>query len=190
MNARQQPQYFKRPAPRVPKLPPLKQDLRPRVRMFTDGSYDSKTGDCGWGVVIKHGAGTTEKHGGYAPGGDENFGQLSIYRAELRAIYIGLRKLSVPTRVELFTDCQEIVAWLYGWHPMRMEPNRNFLVRPALPIRASVEPIQRYLVYARHTLERVEWVKAHSGQPENETADEIAVRCRVHKIREMKADET
>lgn len=184
MTPEQLARFHNQPTPRVPKVPRIKADTRPQVTLFTDGSYSTGTGDIGWGAVLKFRE-TIKTIGGYAPGNTKEIDSFGIWQAELHAVYVAIRQLKVPSRLTLVTDCQDVVAWLYGWHPQREQPDRAFSVRPALPIRVHVEKIHRLLVYAHHTLEKVEWVPSHSGHPENEQADEIAVRCRKHKIREM-----
>jgi ribonuclease HI len=137
-----------------------------RVEIFTDGACRGNPGPGGWGVLLRSGSHEKELWGG-EPATTNN-------RMELTAAIEGLRKLTRPCVVDLYTDSQYvrrgITEWMAnwkrkGWKNASRKPVKNQDLWRALDEEA-----------ARHEI-RWHWVKGHSGHPENERADELANRA-------------
>ena len=134
-----------------------------KVEIFTDGACRGNPGPGGWGALLR--SGTTEKplYGG-EPDTTNN-------RMELTAAIEALRALKRPCKVALTTDSQYvrkgITEWLPNWK------KRNWRTANKKPV-LNVELWQQLdELVAQHEIEW-NWVKGHSGHPENELADQLA----------------
>ena len=135
------------------------------VEIFTDGACSGNPGPGGWGAVLRWHSTERELYGG-EPATTNN-------RMELTAAIEGLRALTRPSAVVVTTDSvyvkNGITTWLAGWK------RRGWRTADKKPVKnqdlweALDEQVGRHEV-------RWEWVKGHSGHPENERADELARR--------------
>jgi ribonuclease HI len=135
------------------------------IELFTDGACKGNPGIGGWGALLR--AGETEKrlYGGEA--------QTTNNRMELMAAIQGLEALKQPCRVRLTTDSKYVLQGMTEWMPNWKK--RNWLTAAKKPV-LNVDLWQRLdAAAAAHEIEW-EWVKGHSGHPENEAADQLANR--------------
>ena len=136
---------------------------RDAVDIYTDGACSGNPGPGGWGALLRW-RGRTRELSGFEPATTNN-------RMELLAAISALEALKRPMAVRLFTDSdylrQGITTWLPAWK------RRGWLT-------ADKKPVKNQDLWQRleHALEhhRVEWrwVRGHSGDPDNERADQIA----------------
>jgi ribonuclease HI len=141
------------------------------VMLFTDGACSGNPGPGGWAYILRHpGSGRETKDSGAAPVTTNN-------RMELTAVVEGLRLLKRPTVVELVTDSKYVGTGLSEWLPrwkqqgwMRKEKGR------LVPVKN--EDLWRELdrLAAAHAV-RFSYVAGHSGHPENEECDRLAVEA-------------
>jgi len=135
------------------------------VEIFTDGACRGNPGPGGWGVLLRYGEHERELYGGEA--------DTTNNRMELQAAIEGLRALSEPCRVTLTTDSvyvkNGITSWLPGWKAKGWKTASRKPVKNVDLWQALDEQNQRHQV-------SWEWVKGHSGHPENERADQLANR--------------
>jgi ribonuclease HI len=133
------------------------------VELFTDGACKGNPGPGGWGAVLRFKGKERELSGG-EPDTTNN-------RMEMMAAIEGLKALTRPCHVKLWTDSKYmmdgITKWIFGWQrngwrTADKKPVKNADLWQALL--AAVAP------------HRVEWhwVKGHAGHPENERADKLA----------------
>ena len=138
-------------------------DIRPKVEIFTDGACSGNPGPGGWGVLLRSGPNERELSGG-EPHTTNN-------RMELMAAIMGLEILKRPARVTLSTDStyvrDGISRWLprwkaAGWKTADRKPVKNVDLWQRLEAAAAPHAVDW------------QWVKGHSGHPENDRVDKLA----------------
>lgn len=141
----------------------------PEVQLFTDGACSGNPGPGGWAFVLRHPAtGKEIERSGGEPDTTNN-------RMELTALVRGLETLTRPTYVEVLTDSVYVGKGISEWMPKwkangwrRREKNRWAEVKNEDLWRRLDELLARHRVlYTR--------VAGHSGHPENDRCDELAV---------------
>ncbi|MEZ6144465.1 MAG: ribonuclease HI [Planctomycetaceae bacterium] len=141
----------------------------PFVQLFTDGACSGNPGPGGWAYVLKHPASASEKEGsGGAPETTNN-------QMELQAVIEGLKALKSRSRVEVVTDSVYVAKgsseWMPGWKRNGWRRREGKSWKPV----KNVEFWQTLdELLAAHEV-RFTVVKGHSGHPENERCDELAV---------------
>lgn len=142
---------------------------RPTVALFTDGACSGNPGPGGWGLILRHPASGKEIE---RSGGDP---RTTNNRMELTAVIEGLRLLTRPSRVDLFSDSKYVLdglsSWLAnwkrrGWKTASKQPVKNEDLWRALDELAAAHEIEFH------------WIRGHAGHPENERADALAVDAR------------
>jgi len=141
----------------------------PFVRIFTDGACRGNPGPGGWACILRHPASGTEKE---FSGGDR---ETTNNRMELQAVIEGLKQLSRRSRVEVITDStyvsQGCETWRHGWKKNGWRRKVGKQLKPVL----NVEYWQQLdELLGKHQV-TFTVVKGHSGHPENERCDELAV---------------
>lgn len=134
------------------------------VKIYTDGSCLGNPGPGGWGVLMRYGPTSKELSGGYR--------LTTNNRMELTAAIEGLRALTRPCRVELYTDSRYLCdavnkKWLDAWQKRgwkkadKKEVLNRDLWEQLLPLLKTYKP-------------KLFWVEGHSGHQENERVDTLA----------------
>ncbi len=135
------------------------------VEIFTDGACKGNPGPGGWGAVMRSGRHEKELYGG-EPHTTNN-------RMEMTAAIEALRALNQPCRVTLTTDSEYlrkgITEWLAGWK------RKGWKTASRQPVKNADLWQALDALTAEHEI-RWQWVKGHSGHPENERADQLANR--------------
>ena len=133
------------------------------AEIYTDGACRGNPGRGGWGAVLRY-KGHEKILYGAEPLTTNN-------RMELMAAIRALESLKRPCRVRLTTDSQYvqkgITEWMAnwkrnGWKTAAKKPVKNADLWQRLDTAISGHQVQW------------EWVRGHSGHPENELADELA----------------
>ena len=133
------------------------------VEIFTDGACRGNPGPGGWGALLRYNH--TEKH----LYGSEN--HTTNNRMELMAAIVALESLNRSCKVVLTTDSQYvkkgITEWLSSWK------QRQWKTAARKPVK-NVDLWQRLdSVCQKHEIDW-QWVRGHTGHPENEMADQLA----------------
>jgi ribonuclease HI len=133
------------------------------VEIYTDGACSGNPGPGGWGAVLRW-RGRARELSGCEPATTNN-------RMELLAAISALEALKRPMAVRLVTDSdylrQGITTWLPVWK------SRGWRTADKKPVKNQDlwERLEQAL--ARHRVEW-RWVRGHSGDPDNERADQLA----------------
>lgn len=141
------------------------------VHLFTDGACSGNPGPGGWSFILRHLPTGKEME---ESGGDR---MTTNNRMELQAVVEGLSTLKRPCRVELFTDSvyvgKGMSEWMIKWKRngwKRKEKSKLVPVKNEDLWRRLDEQLERHRVkYTR--------VAGHSGHPENERCDQMAVEA-------------
>jgi ribonuclease HI len=138
------------------------------VRIFTDGSCDTKSGAGGWGYLLEH-RGTRKE----ASGAEAN---TTNNRMELTAAVRALEALKEPCHVELVTDSQYLKkAFTEGW--LKKWQRNGWMTAGNQPVK-NQDLWRRLLELASvHDLHWV-WTRGHAGHEENERVDALALAAR------------
>jgi len=152
-------------------MPQADSDSLPIVHLFTDGACSGNPGPGGWAFILRHPASgkELERAGGEA--------LTTNNRMELLAVIEGLQALQKRSHVELFTDSEYVRQGLMQWMP-KWKANgwkRKVDRHGKLGEVKNLELWQQLdELVARHDLE-FHRVAGHSGHPENDRCDELAV---------------
>ena len=133
------------------------------VEMYTDGACRGNPGKGGWGVLLRYNDAEKTLYGGE---------KLSTNnRMELTAVIKGLEALTKSCQIKITTDSKYVLQGVTEWMPNWKKRNwRTANKKPVL----NIELWQQLdVLVAQHEIEW-EWVKGHSGHPENELADQLA----------------
>lgn len=139
------------------------------VILYTDGACSGNPGPGGWAYILHHVATGTraEKNGGSS--------RTTNNRMELRAVLHGLQRLKRPCLVRLVSDSKYVLQgmqeWMPGWKRRGWKRQEG---RKLKPVKNADLWKQIDEEMSRHTI-RYEHVLGHSGHPENERCDELAV---------------
>jgi ribonuclease HI len=141
----------------------------PTVLLFTDGACSGNPGPGGWAFILRHPSSGREL---------ERFGgeqQTTNNRMELTAVVRGLEALKKPAFVELFTDSEYVrkglSEWLAKWKANGWRRREGKTLKEI-----KNEDLWRELdrLIADHQIKYTR-VAGHSGHPENDRCDELAV---------------
>lgn len=131
------------------------------IIIFTDGSSKGNPGPGGYGVILKSGNHYKELSGGCE--------DTTNNRMELLAAIVGLEAVKRKNaEIVLYSDSSYVVnavnkGWLFDWEKKGLEKRKNS------------DLWERFLnVYRKHRVKFV-WIRGHSGHPENERCDKLAV---------------
>jgi ribonuclease HI len=133
------------------------------VVLYTDGACSGNPGPGGWGSVLMYRGHRREMSGGES--------QTTNNRMELMAVIIALEALKRPCKIKIHTDSTYVMKgmteWLDNWK------RRDWRTAGKKPVK-NVDLWQRLeQAMSRHEVEW-RWVRGHSGDTENERADELA----------------
>jgi ribonuclease HI len=139
------------------------------VQLFTDGACSGNPGPGGWAFLLRHKAsGKTLERSGAKPETTNN-------RMELVAVVRGLEALKRSVTLELVTDSAYVGKGLAEWLPKwkangwrRRERDRWVEIKNEDLWRQLDALLQKHQV-------RVTLIRSHSGHPENERCDQLAV---------------
>jgi ribonuclease HI len=131
------------------------------ITMYTDGASRGNPGRGGYGTILMYRQHRKELSAGYR--------QTTNNRMELLAVIVGLEAIKKPgSEVKVYSDSQYVVdavnkGWVWTWQRKGFKGKKN----PDL--------WRRFIaVYQQHDV-KMHWIKGHSGIPENERCDALAV---------------
>jgi ribonuclease HI len=150
-------------------MPPRPAASLPEVELFTDGACSGNPGPGGWAFILRHPSSNKEME---SSGGEP---QTTNNRMELTAVVRGLETLKKPSHVTLLTDSVYVGKGLSEWLP-KWKANGWRRREGKQWKEIKNEDLWRRLdeLVACHQLAYVR-VAGHSGHPENDRCDELAV---------------
>jgi ribonuclease HI len=131
--------------------------------IYTDGSCLGNPGPGGWGAILRGGE-DRELSGGEP--------ETTNNRMEMTAAIAALEALDRPRSIRLHTDSKYVMDGIKHWMPNWKRNGWRTANRK--PVK-NVDLWQRLdAAVGRHDVSWF-WVKGHSGHPENERADALAL---------------
>ncbi len=141
------------------------------VELYTDGACSGNPGPGGWAFVLR------DKRTRKEMTGSGGASETTNNRMEMQAVIEGLKALKKRCRVELYSDSsyvlQGLQSWMIGWKKkgwMRMEGGRKKPVKNVELWQELDRCVSLHEMAYHH-------VKGHSGHPENERCDVMAVEA-------------
>ena len=143
----------------------------PEVILYTDGACSGNPGPGGWAAILNHPAtGTIKKLSAGEPDTTNN-------RMELTAVIEGLRALKGDERrcVHVVSDSEYVINGLTQWIKSWIANNWRRGKKAGSPPVKNVDLWQElYALTQQHDM-TYEHVRGHTGHPENEECDRMAV---------------
>lgn len=147
------------------------------VTLYSDGACSGNPGPGGWAFILVHEpTGKNLERSGAEKHTTNN-------RMELTAVVEGLKALKRPTRVHIVTDSAYVKngmeTWMRGWKARNWMRKTSDGLKPVKNVELWRELdalLQRHEASFEH-------VRGHSGHPENERCDELAVAAYQELIR-------
>ena len=134
-----------------------------KVEIFTDGACKGNPGPGGWGAILRYG--TTEKE---IYGASKNTTNNIM---ELTAVIESLKNLKKPCELIITTDSKYvkngITDWIHNWK------KNGWRTAAKKEVKNKELWIELDSLIQIHSISW-DWVKGHSGHPENERADLLA----------------
>ena len=133
------------------------------IEIYADGACRGNPGPGGWGAVVLSAEGDQEMMGAT--------GNTTNNRMELCGVLEGLRALSQPARVRVYTDstyvCKGMTEWIAGWK------RRNWRTAGGRAVKNQDLWLALDEAQSHHEVEW-QWVRGHAGNAGNERADGLA----------------
>ncbi len=133
------------------------------VELHTDGACSGNPGPGGWGALLRFGGREKTLSGGQA--------MTTNNQMELMAVIQGLEHLKRGCELDLFTDSTYVLKgateWMPGWKV------KNWKNSSGKPVKNQQLWERLDAAMQRHKISW-HWVKGHSGNVDNERADELA----------------
>ena len=142
--------------------------MNPDIIIYTDGSSRGNPGPGGYGIVM------IQPKSNYIKEFSCGYKKTTNNRMELLAVIVALEKIKAENqKVNIYTDSkyvlQGIEEWIHnwkkrGWRGANKKPVKN------IDLWKELDELRD-----EHNI-KWNWVKGHSGNPGNETADMLANR--------------
>ncbi len=137
------------------------------VIIYTDGACSGNPGPGGWGALLRHNGKEKELSGGEA--------HTTNNRMEMMAVIEAIRAIKKPCLLKIHSDSALIInAMTKGWIESWQE--KGWKKADKKPVENQDLWLELLEVIGVH---QVEWikVKGHSGIPDNERVDQLAVQA-------------
>lgn len=136
-----------------------------KVEIFTDGACQGNPGPGGWGAILRYNGHEKEISGGNL--------HTTNNRMELCAVIEAFNLLKEPCEVTLCSDSKYVCdaiskGWAKSWQKKGWKKSNN-----SLALNSDLWE-ELLLLIEKHHL-KIVWIKGHTGHPENERCDKLAV---------------
>lgn len=134
------------------------------ISVFVDGSCKYNPGPGGYAFIIREGNQTVSASAGES--------HTTNNRMEMTAVLRALERIHLPSRIHIFTDSQYLIngmtRWVHTWL------KNNWMSANKEPVKNKDLWLKLLQLSKPHSV-AWHWVKGHSGHPENEQCDRMAV---------------
>tara|TARA_X000001036_G_C20225136_1_gene621460 strand:+ start:144 stop:587 length:444 start_codon:yes stop_codon:yes gene_type:complete len=138
-------------------------NIHKKVKIYTDGACRGNPGPGGWGAILDY-QGHIKEISGYSEETTNNI-------MELTAVIRALEALKSSCIIVVTTDSKYvkngITEWIHNWK------NNGWKTANKKPVKNKDLWIALDEVSKNHSIDW-QWIKGHSGHPQNERADELA----------------
>tara|TARA_Y100000996_G_scaffold319275_1_gene255382 strand:- start:187 stop:630 length:444 start_codon:yes stop_codon:yes gene_type:complete len=138
-------------------------NIHKKVKIYTDGACRGNPGPGGWGAILDY-QGHIKEISGYSEETTNNI-------MELTAVIRALEALKSSCIIVVTTDSKYvkngITDWIHNWK------NNGWKTANKKPVKNKDLWISLDEVSKNHSIDW-QWIKGHSGHPQNERADELA----------------
>ena len=136
----------------------------PFVTIYTDGACSGNPGPGGWGVILMHGQNKKELSGGET--------DTTNNRMELLAVIRGLKTLTKPCNVELYSDSAYVINafnqnWIENWQ------KNDWKTSSKSPVKNKDLWLDLLSLLKVHNVKFIK-VQGHSDNQFNNRCDELA----------------
>ena len=147
---------------------PMGDEANSTIDIYTDGSCLGNPGPGGWGAILRDDQDLLDRDRELSGGEPDTTNN----RMEMTAAIMALGAIDSPRSIRLHTDSKYVMdgisQWMpnwkrNGWRTANRKPVKNVDLWKSLDAAVT-----------RHTIEWF-WIKGHSGHPENERADSLAL---------------
>jgi ribonuclease HI len=135
------------------------------ITIYTDGSALGNPGPGGYGTILRYNGTSKEL--------SQGFSHTTNNRMELMAAIVGLESLKERCAITLTSDSRYVIdamtkGWIHGWQA------KGWTRGPQKPLK-NADLWQRLArATSGHDI-TWQWVRGHTGHPENERCDALAV---------------
>lgn len=141
------------------------------IRIYSDGACSGNPGPGGWGALIVQGGEVVELSGGERA--------TTNNRMELQGVIEALKRIEPGSTVVITTDSEYVkkgmTEWIGGWI------RKGWKTAGGTPVKNKELWVELLNLTKKHSV-KWEWVRGHSGHPENERCDALA-RREISRIR-------
>ena len=140
------------------------------VKLFTDGAAKGNPdGPGGFGAILEY---EDSKGVLHTKEISKGYKKTTNNRMELMGVIVGLEALNRPCNVEIYSDSKYVVdafnqGWIESWLEKDWKRGKNEPVK-------NIDLWKRMLEAKKPHQVTFNWVKGHSGHPQNERCDELA----------------
>ena len=138
-------------------------DLKQILKIYTDGACSGNPGLGGWGAILKYDNRIKEING---------FSEKTTNNImELTAVIKSLQELNRPCNIIITTDSNYvkdgITKWIHNWK------KNGWKTANKKPVKNKNLWLELDNLVKQHQI-NWQWIKGHSGHPDNEKADQLA----------------
>ena len=137
-----------------------------KVEIFCDGSCLGNPGPGGWGAIVRHSGKEFELSGGKKNSTNNEM--------EMTAVIESLKSLPSKAKVTITTDSQYVIKGATEWMKNWIKNGWKTAAKKPVKNRLLWEEINSLV--NKHSV-KWEWIRGHTGHPENERADVLAVEA-------------
>jgi ribonuclease HI len=146
------------------------------IEIFTDGACSGNPGPGGWAAILRRGKREQELSGGEL--------QTTNNRMELTAVIEAMKFITNPMPIKIYTDSKYVMDGAQQWLPVWKV--KGWKTADRKPVKN--DDLWKTLDAGLRRFDKVEWewIRGHSGHPENERADQLARSAIINVLAESR----